>query len=167
MFDAMNNLYKTSTQGCEDANVRKHLMLLHKEISAQGVIRIHWRQCQRRRSIDYNFEWSSKFSQGSCSRRNITYGGMHVRRRFIDGKRRRDGWIWQSNSNNSCQEEKEQEERTFPQRIKGLQKKDISQLRCSVVMRNENLWKNVQRRKNGRMIWSRSTNRSCRIILDT
>ena len=63
MFDAMNNLYEddleNSTQRREDTNVRKHSMLLHKEISAQGPIRSHWRQCQRSRSIDYNFEWSS------------------------------------------------------------------------------------------------------------
>ena len=42
MFDAMNILYEddleNSTQGCEDANVRKHSMLLHKEISTQEVI---------------------------------------------------------------------------------------------------------------------------------
>ena len=42
MFDVMNNLYKddleNSTQGCEDANVRKHSMLLHKEISSQEAI---------------------------------------------------------------------------------------------------------------------------------
>ena len=110
MFDAMKNLYEDdlekSNQGCEGANVRKHSMLLHKEISSQGAIRSHWRQCQRSISIDYNFEWSSKFSQGSYSRINITYGGMHVRRIFIDGKRRRDGRIWQSIPN-SCQEKKE------------------------------------------------------------
>ena len=75
---------------------------IQQEISAQGAIRSHWRQCQRSISIDYNFEWSSKFSQESWSRRKITYGGMHVRRSLIDSKRRRDGLIWQSIPNNSC-----------------------------------------------------------------
>ena len=32
---------------------------------------------QRIKSINYNFEWSSKFSQESCSSRNITCGGVH------------------------------------------------------------------------------------------
>ena len=34
--------------------------------------------------------WES-FIQGICSIRNLTYGGMHVRRSLIDRKRRRDG----------------------------------------------------------------------------
>ena len=95
MFDAMNKFYKdeleNSTQGCEGANVRNDSMLLHKDISSQGAIRSHWRQCQRSISIDYKFEWYSKFSQGSCSRRKITYGGMHVRRRLFHQKIIRDG----------------------------------------------------------------------------
>ena len=40
-----------------------------------------------------------------------------------------------TNPNNSCLEE----ERTFPQGIKGLQKKDISQLKCSIAMKKETL----------------------------
>ena len=97
MFDAMKQLVRrwpwelnSSMWRC---NVRKHSMLLHKEILDQGGIRSHWRQCQRSRSIDYNLEWYSKFSRRSCSRRKITYGRMRVRRRLIDGKRRRDGRI--------------------------------------------------------------------------
>ena len=45
MFDALKNLYEddleNSTQVCEDINVRKSSMLLHKEISTQEAIRSH------------------------------------------------------------------------------------------------------------------------------
>ena len=89
-------------------------MLFHKEMLAEGEIRSHYRQCLGSRSIDYKFEWYSKFIWGSFSRRKITYEGMLVRRGLNDGKRRIDGQILQSSLNNSCQEEKEQEVRTFP-----------------------------------------------------
>ena len=81
MFDAMNSMYKddleNSTQECEGVMTENIQWLIHKKISSQGAIRSRWRQCQRRRSINCNLEWSSKSSQESCSSRKITYGGMH------------------------------------------------------------------------------------------
>ena len=63
----------------------------------------------------------------------------------VKAKQKKKRW---TNPNNSCQEE----ERTFLQGIKGLQKKEISQLKCSIVMKNDTLRNNVSRWKNGRMI---------------
>ena len=55
----------------------------------------------------------------------------------VKAKQKMKRW---TNPNNSCQEE----ERTFLQGIKGLQKKDISQLKCSVVMKDDNLRNNEE-----------------------
>ena len=81
MFDAMKNMYadelENSNQGCEGAMSKNIQWLLHKNMSSQGEIRIHWRQCKRSKSINYNIEWSSKFSQKSCYNRKITYGWVH------------------------------------------------------------------------------------------
>ena len=66
---------------------------------------------------------------------------------FSEVKKRKNKKRW-TNPKNTCHEE----ERTFLQGIKGLWKKDISQLKCSVAMKKGTSKKNVPRRKNGRMI---------------
>ena len=105
----MNMTFKNQLKECEE-NIQ---WLLHKKISSQGATGSHWRQCQRSKIIDYNFEWSSKFSQESCSSRKIACGEMHD---WLMAKKKKR---WQSSPNNSCQAEKEQEGRTFQQRIEG------------------------------------------------
>ena len=71
-FDTMTILYEgnnikrrdeieNSTQGCEYAYIRKHSILVHKDMLDQEETRIHWRQFRRSRNGDYNLEWSPKF----------------------------------------------------------------------------------------------------------
>ena len=68
---------ENATQRCEDANVRKHSILLHKNLLDQGETRSYWRQCRRSRSGDYNLEWSPNF-MGIFHSRDLLYKEAHL-----------------------------------------------------------------------------------------
>ena len=104
MFDTMDNLYAGKNINMK-MTLRMQLKDVKMQMSIQSYFTIISQIKKQLEAIGDNVKeaevemtilnglpssWES-FIQGICSRRNLTYGGMHVRRSSIDRKRRRNG----------------------------------------------------------------------------